>query len=689
MPVQPIPDTSGRSDVELIEPGFDGPIVPMPGYVHSASFSADFNPEEAIQIKSFKDQTELAEFVRTHYTGFAPRPMMRGEVFATTAMDMDESAMVKAGGMAQNDFSETNVQVEGIDEADIIKTDGNYIYTVSGRTLFIIKAYPGEDAEVVFKKTLDEKPQGLFINNNRLAVFGNFEDLDFFKTLDFRPTQGMTYFNIYDITDKTNPTLIDEFKMEGRYFESRMIDNRVYFVTITGLQSRPVPMPIIVRENKLDHIPVQNIHYYSIPYDQAQFATINSINLNNPKSMKTETFVVEGSQNMYMSPSNIFITYTKHINEWDIRQEILIDLVSPLLTDSDKQLIQKINGVDEIILSKHEKRNKIMNIIQSYINFMEEDERTDLEDQTDGLLKKKLDELKYREFTIIHKIKADNGNILPGASGKVPGHIINQFALDENNDVLRIATTLNPTWSSFDKSRTESSNNVFTLDNNLKIIDELAGLAEDEQIYSTRFIDDRLYMVTFKQIDPFFVIDLSNPNNIKELGKLKIPGFSRYLHPYDDNTIIGIGRDATDSGRTRGLKISLFDVSDVAHPKEVAKFVTKENYAQSTAEFEHKAFLFDKDKELLVIPAYNNDRDGQGYNGAMVFKINKDAIELRGIVDHRSSDSYYGPAVERSLYIEELLYTKSPGLLRINTIEDLSKVKNIELPSEEGPYPIY
>ena len=198
-------------------------------------------------------------------------------------------------------------------------------------------------------------------------------------------------------------------------------------------------------------------------------------------------------------------------------------------------------------------------------------------------------------------------------------------------------------------------------------------------------------MVTFRQVDPFFVIDLSDPANIKELGKLKIPGFSRYLHPYDENTIIGIGREATETGRTQGLKISLFDVSDVGNPKEIAKFATKEQYASSTAEFEHKAFLFSREKELLAIPAYNYDfRDsGNNYNGAMVFKITKDSIELRGIIDHSTGQQYYGPLVERSLYIEELLYTKSSGLLRINKIEDLGKVKNIELSgSKDGPYTI-
>ena len=274
----------------------------------------------------------------------------------------------------------------------------------------------------------------------------------------------------------------------------------------------------------------------------------------------------------------------------------------------------------------------------------------------------------------------------PIANNKVPGQIINQFSMDENsynsNEVFRIATTTSARWSRFDNGRTESSNNVYTLNSNLKVLDSLTGLAKGERIYSTRFIDTRLYMVTFKQVDPFSVIDLSDANNIKELGQLKIPGFSRYLHQYDKDTIIGIGKDASETGRTKGLKISLFDVSDVSNPKEVAKYISESKYSSSTALYEHKAFLFSKEKNLLVIPAYNYDYydKSKGYNGAMVFNISKKSIELKGLVDHSMSEtSKYTAAVERSLYIDELLYTKSLDLLRVNKLSDLSKVKNLEL----------
>jgi uncharacterized secreted protein with C-terminal beta-propeller domain len=266
-------------------------------------------------------------------------------------------------------------------------------------------------------------------------------------------------------------------------------------------------------------------------------------------------------------------------------------------------------------------------------------------------------------------------------------------------------------WNYYSKDPSEtmqeSTNNIFTLDSDLNIIDSKKNIAKGEQIYSTRFVGDKLYMVTFKQIDPFFVFDLSDAENIKELGQLKIPGFSRYLHPYDENTLIGIGKETTSTGEQRGLKISLFDVSDFEHPKEIAKFVTGKQYADSVAEYEHKAFLFDKEKQLLVIPAYSysyqtwerpmpvdiNSKmiapQTTGFNGAMVFNITKNSIELRGVIDHSQGRQYWGPSVERSLFINELLYTKSQGLLRINKLSDLAKVKNIELAGYESEYPVY
>jgi len=478
-----------------------------------------------------------------------------------------------------------------------------------------------------------------------------------------------------------------------------MLDDHVYFVVRNGIGFRPVyPTPIIMENNVMRSMPVTDIHYFNIPYNNLQFVTVHAIDMTDMgKEVNSKSVAVEWNQNLYMSYDNMYITYTEQINEWDLEKEITMELLDPQLTDSDKKLIAKIKATDNDVLSQNEKENKIYQVYMTYMNYMTNEEREDLQDRAEELLIKKLEEIKNFEFTVINKISVDDGNIQVESNGKVPGHVINQFSMDESDDGhFRIATTINSRWSRFDKQRTESTNNVYVLDKILNVVGELEGLAESESIYATRFMGDKLYMVTFRQVDPFFVIDLSNPRSPKALGELKIPGFSRYLHPYDKDTIIGVGEERSESGRRRGLKISLFDVSDFKNPKEIVKFVTDENYAQSTALYEHKAFLFDKEKELMVIPAYSSEWDEgrqSGYNGAFVFKINKKDIELRGLIDHSIAPDlgryYYGAQVERSLWINELLYTKSPTLLRINEIDDLSSVKNLELIKQNTKIPIY
>ncbi|MBN1793288.1 beta-propeller domain-containing protein [Candidatus Woesearchaeota archaeon] len=711
-----------------------GVIPPIIEHVDGSAAThsqASFDPVEKIETSNFESDSEYLAFVKSNSVSgggyFGGADMARGVMVESLALDSAGSApmaaptavKVTAGESAQNgadiDYSETNNQVSTVDEADIIKTDGDYVYTISGNSLFIIKAYPGEDAEVISQVKFKSRPTGLFVKGDKLAVIGNFYDNDFFKEMDFRPRQGMTFVRIYDTSDKAEPKLVKDYKFEGYYSEARMTEGYAYLITNLNPEYRRIyPTPVMMDGATIKAMPVRDIHYFNIPYNGVTLANIHAINLADLEaSVNSKSIAVENGQNLYMSDKNIYITYTEYINEWEIEQDIILEMMTPRLTDSDKDLIKKIKAADEDLLSKAEKRSKVMQIAYDYMNFMTQEEQEDLRDEAEALLKKKLDEYEHFEYTIVNRISVNNGDIEVEANGKVPGHIMNQFSMDEEGDVFRIATTISQRWSRFaatsDEKMTESTNNVFTMDKSLKVLGSLKGLAEGEQIYSTRFIGERLYMVTFRQVDPFFVIDLSDAKNPRMLGKLKIPGFSRYLHPYDANTIIGIGRDASETGRTRGLKISLFDVTDVEKPKEIAKFTTDERYAQSTAEYEHKAFLFSKEKELLVIPAYSQTYDDwgwegdeimprkpeavQGYNGAMVFKITKDDIELRGIVDHSASlggKYYYRPAVERSLYIEDLLYTKSQGLLRINKIGDLSKVKNVELVGEgTGNIPLY
>jgi uncharacterized secreted protein with C-terminal beta-propeller domain len=248
----------------------------------------------------------------------------------------------------------------------------------------------------------------------------------------------------------------------------------------------------------------------------------------------------------------------------------------------------------------------------------------------------------------IHRIHIDGDEIEYVASGEVPGMVLNQFSMDEYEGYFRVATT---TYGQ------TTQNNVYVLDMGLNITGSLENLAPGETIYSARFMGEKGYLVTFKQVDPLFVIDLSDPYNPEVLGYLKITGYSDYLHPYDENHVIGIGKETTDAGEFawyQGVKISLFDVSDVSNPREIDKEIIGHRGTDSPVLQDHKAFLFDKSRNLMVIPVLEAKVDVTKYSeadlvwaygepvwqGAYVFDIslnvssNEDALQVKGRITH-------------------------------------------------------
>jgi inhibitor of cysteine peptidase len=309
--------------------------------------------------------------------------------------------------------------------------------------------------------------------------------------------------------------------------------------------------------------------------------------------------------------------------------------------------------------------------------------------------------------TTIYSIKIDKQKITPVATGDVPGYLLNQFSMDEHNSYFRIATTVNNfNWRTFAAEAT-SKNNVYVLDMSLNVVGKLEDLAPGEHIYSTRFMGDRCYLVTFRNIDPLFVIDLSDPTAPTVLGQLKVTGYSGYLHIYDENHIIGIGKETSldakeDFAWYQGVKISLFDVSDVSNPVEVAKYEIGDRGTDSPILYDHKSLLFNREKNLLVIPvmeakinATNYDGNVPDYaygepvwQGAYVFNISPDGIELRGRITHMDDTDllnmgyyyYYSEyTVQRSLYIENVLYTISGMKVKMNNLETLAEINTVKL----------
>ncbi len=611
------------------------------------------------ELSSFSSYSEMAVFLKENcgsntgrwYYGYDMEEL--SVTFATKSLRANSGAVsdvLHSGGSV--DFSQTNIQVEGVDEPDTVKTDGTYLYVLVNSKIYIIKAYPADEATILSEITVDTNSysSNIFIHNDRLIVFGSSNRYtEEYKTDDSYWWGGIptTQIKIYDISDRENPTLLDEMEFDGGYFDARMIGDHVYVVTSeytgniyrTENDETTLNIPEITINGNTKKIGCNQIYYVDIPERIDAMTNVISIDLND-NEVSQKSFLLGSSQTMYVSEHNIFLTYTKY------------DYIEP------------VNG-----------------------------ERYG----------------RSEEKTIIHKISVNDGGISYTAQGEVPGRILNQFSMDEHDGFFRIATTI----SGYRNNVDTSTNNMFVLDDDLNIVGKINDIAPGESIYSVRFMGERAYMVTFRHIDPLFVIDLKDPTNPQILGKLKIPGYSDYLHPYDETHLIGIGKEVdasidADKVHTegavyytaiQGVKIAIFDVSDVNNPIELHKEVIGDRGTESLATSDHKAFLFDKQKGLLVVPMTVAElKEGQPKNmqgefvfqGAYVYDVSlNDGFDLRGRITHMDNDDellksgyYWGggsSSVTRSLYIGDVLYTFSDDMVKMNNLDTLEEINSVDL----------
>ena len=688
-------------------------------------------------VKKFGDYTELKEFmeegintigygssssfggINTFEEGTDSISKSSGEILTWGSAAAPSSVPVAEAG---EDYSTTNIQVSGVDEGDIVKTDGKYIYTVVGNEVIIVDAYPTLDAKELSRIKLDSSPNGIYISKNKLAVYGQNYNIHVAKEYNnILPERrgSYTFLKIYDISDKSKPILKRSFDLEGNLQNSRMIGDYIYSVTSSYnyYYDDEFPIPVIVENGKVlsndksvADCYCPNVYYFDIPYHSYNFTTVTALNINNDlEKIGSEVYLLDGQQNnLFVSQNNIYVTFNKQVSEMELTMEVIQELLIPKLDKKDQERILEIQAAKSYILSPEEKLEKIGLIFEKYNRSLTDEEQEKLEEEMEKAIEQKYSDIsKELEKTVIHKIEINGSELRYKTSGEVTGRVLNQFSMDENNGYFRIATTKNRSWSRFGNEDTrESYSNLYVLDGDMKVVGEVEGLAKGEKIYSVRFMQNRAYLVTFKQIDPLFVIDLTDPINPIVAGELKVPGYSSYLHPYDDVTLIGLGKETNDSGSIiGGIKLSLFDVSDISDPKEIDKYVLGDRSSNSIAINEHKAFLFSKEKNLLVIPvsmqeetvwdimeAEEGIESGENiksmpptkrkyFNGAAVFNISEKGFELKGKIDHSGeNDNNYrwNNGVRRSLYIDDTLYTLSGEYLKANGLDSLQEVKSIK-----------
>src|SRR5437870_6397374 len=475
----------------------------------------------------FSSYQDLERFLLTRSQcgpGYLPQYGRQVDLYGQSALGPASPASWNTLGSATQSFSsvssapshsETNNQVAGVDELDTVKTDGQYIYTVSNNTVVGVNAYPVTNVQLISRiSILNQTIDGIFLSGNRLAIvseaprtvystygacgISSFEGAPIRVAYPsslyspIRPQVQNTSVSVYDLTDRASPLLQTTVTVNGTFVGARQIGTFAYLVTSTPAWVNQTLPLTVVSGRQIQTVATQVFH--SDISDRAfSYTTILALdtNQNNP-APTIETYLLGTSSTIYVSLTNIFLTQPI----WD-----------------------------------------------------------------------------GQSGTVLHRISVNGSTVKYEATGTVPGHVLNQFSMDEFQGYFRVATTSYTGWTGRGSGQ---ATNVYVLNSNLKIVGRLEGLGQGENFHSARFMGEMGYLVTFKKTDPLFVIELRDPTRPKVLGQLNTTGYSDYLQAFDESHLIGIGKDTVDEGSFawyQGIKVSLFDVSDPTKPSEVARYV--------------------------------------------------------------------------------------------------------------------
>lgn len=514
-----------------------------------------------------------------------------GEEIAIAEDSIDApAATAEAGGMSA-DHSQTNVRQEGVDEADIAKTDGRYLYILedSGRKIAVVDTKDGDMEKTASVEVGDKEYVREFYvvpDTKKLVVIcgqqgGNAMFEDPLYTNGGIGSSGVTMAVTYDIQDPKNPQKEGKVTQSGEYRSSRMVNGFLYLfseVHIWGEVARNEPgtyVPLINGE------PVSEKNIYLPPIKQANmYEVITSVDLKKPdETLDSKAIFSKGGQ-VYVSNRNIYFYET----EWGYW-----------------------NGC----------------------------------------------------VTTVRKVAYKDGKLEAKAQGKFDGYLNDSFSIDEHEGNLRVVTTENDT------------NSVYVLDGELKEIGAIEDLAKDERIYSARFMGDTGYFVTFRETDPLFSVDFSDPKNPKIIGELKIPGFSEYLHFYGEDRLLGIGMNVDEKTMTTdGAKIAMFDISDKADVKEMDTYVLKNVYSTDVA-YDYKAALVDWQRNVIGFSGHTEG--GQRY---FLFEYDEEKGFICNMEEDINGNGMYNP---RGIYIEDTLYVIQGNIIEAYSLKDYQKVDDLIL----------
>ena len=573
-----------------------------------------------------------------------------GFIFNAAESTSSEPKNSKADG--SNDFSTTNIQVENVDEADIIKTDGEYIYSLSDNQVIITDARDPENPVIVKELSSasfsTSAPEEILLYNDKLIVIGTMS--------------GKTTVEVYDITSKENPVKREAYSVNGRYYTSRLTKGKLYVISTGSLNYSKGKVDTTYTENSVTRkISYNDMYYFKDKLTSAQ-TTISTLDLDKDSAKVDVTLYLLRISNLYVSENNMYLVSDNYSASNPSFVKIFFGLLGPRGALFEAERI----------------------VEDDYYDYSDSDE------------------------TQIYKFELNNGKIKYAGLGKVEGDTIDQFSLDEYNSNLRVALY------------TEEGSKIAVFNDKMKLIGESEKVAQGEKMYSSRFIGQRGYLVTYLNTDPLFCFDLSNPKKPEILGELQISGYSTYLHPYDENHLIGIGYESeirtnrnsqgkviSNNAVITGMKMAIFDVTDINNPIMVSDTKIGDSTTRSSILTNHKALLFSKEKQIIAIPVNTYDseleiEDGnndisnitktyttrsKGYRteGYLVYNINlTDGLQSKGFIEHETDvKRYSGTNLIRGLYIKDNLFTVSQGMIKVNKIDTLEEISSVLVKEEE------
>lgn len=626
------------------------------------------SPSAGTGLVPFRTYDELAAYLTDAQSGSgavlngpgSPLSSWRGGVAAPVA-----------GGPA---YSGTNVQVSGVDELDMVKTDGEYLYVASQGQVTIFLAYPAPDLRVVSRISLGNLTEpltgsnatwavGLFLNGAHLVVVADalaypeggyaYPGMPVLSgappgimpraTLRVAPENTVAF--LVDVSDPADPVLEQTVAISGMASTGRMVNSTVYLVAnqwIPQVNGTYLP-PILCRDGTCAPVPASEIYRDPQSSDAWDYTNLLALNLETGEA-KPMSLVTGGSSGLYMSPTAMYLSFYK----WRAEASGPSPTLMPVRWGGG--------------------------------------------------------------WTTLYRLEASGLNITPTASADVDGTILSQYSMDEWNGTLRVATTV---WE-FNADGSTQYSNVYAFDLSMTLLGSVKKIAPGESIYAVRFLEGFAYVVTYQKIDPLFVIDLSHPSAPAMTGILEMPGFSQYLYPIDAGHLVGVGKDALPTEQNfswyQGLKLSLYDVTNATNPLEASNVSLGDRGTQSEVLSDPHAFLYVPDREYIVLPVdlalidpnqYPNGVPDWAYGtvvwqGAYVCQVNASAgFTYVGRIAHgngtvNTTYGWYGSATEirRSLYIGDVLYTISETEVLASSLADLSEIAHVVYASPTG-YPYY